>query len=422
MSPIFRGDLMLSCLLSITVLFPALTAAADWTKFRGPTGQGYAEASGLPTHWSDTENVTWKRPLPGEGWSSPVVHQGVVYVTAAVPVADNDEGDFSLRLLAMRADSGRHVFDVEIFAQSGADSPKIHPKNSHASPTPIVAGGRIYVHFGHQGTACLDLAGKKIWENRDLKYPPFHGGGGSLVLVDGRLIFSCDGERDPFVAALDSSTGNVLWRVTRETDASNKFSFSTPLVVEVDGQTQVISPGSNAVCAYDPKTGNEIWRVTYKGYSVVPTPVFGHGLLFIVTGHDKSSVMAIRLGGQGDVTDTHVVWTVTRSAPHTPSLLLVGDELYMISDRGIGSCLDAKTGQPHWQQRIGGAFSASPLFADGKIFLQNEEGVGYVLKAGKRFQQIGKNDLKERTLASYAVADNALFIRSDRHLYRIESR
>jgi len=339
------------------------------------------------------------------------------YLTTAVRSEAGSK--LSLRALGLDAASGKPRWDSEVFGSD--ESVAIHKKNSHASPTPIVEGDQLYVHFGHQGAACLDVNGKIIWRNSSLNYPPVHGNGGSPILADEALIFSCDGGRDPFVVALNKANGQVLWKIERRTDASKKFSFSTPLLITVNGQKQIISPGSNAVCAYDPKDGREIWRVRYDGYSVIPRPVYGHGLLFIGTGFDRPTVMAIRPDGRGDVTKTHVAWTVTRGAPKTPSLLLVGEELYMVADNGIASCLDARTGRSHWEERIGGDCSASPFYADGKIYTQNESGTETVLAAGKTFQKLAENALEERTLASCAVGDGAIFIRTETSLYRIQS-
>lgn len=423
----------LGCVLCwlLTVVLLAMAAgwsdAADWTEFRGPAANGHADATGLPLSWNEGENIAWKQSVAGEGWSSPVLARGVIYLTASVPVEGSAAGDRTLRLLSFDAATGNPRLDIEVFKQDGATAPKIHGKNSHASPTPIVAGDRIHVHFGHQGTACLDTQGKLVWQNRTLAYKPVHGNGGSPVLVDGRLIFSCDGASDPFVVALDANSGEVLWKTARESDATRKFSFSTPLVLEEAGRKQIVSPGSNAVCAFDAETGAEIWRVRYDGYSVIPQPIFGHGLIFLSTGYDSPSLLAIRAGGQGDVTDTHVAWKLEKGAPHTPSLLLIGEELYMVSDRGIATCVDAQTGQVHWQERIGGAFSASPVFADGRIYLQDEDGVGHVLAPGKTFQLLATSELKDaasgekaRTLASYAIGENAIFLRAAGFLCRIQ--
>jgi outer membrane protein assembly factor BamB len=347
-----------------------------------------------------------------------------LYLTTAVPTVENDaKAPLSLRTICVDAVTGKVVWNVEVFQQD-AEAPAIHSKNSHASPTPLVADGRVYVHFGHQGAACLDLAGNIVWKDAAHRYEPVHGNGGSPVLVDGLLIFSCDGADDPFVVALDAKSGDEKWRFTRTSDSNNKFAFSTPTVIEVNGQQQVISPGAGVVNALDPKTGREIWHVLYgDGYSVIPKPVFGHGLLFVATGYNTPNVMAIRPeGAAGDATAKHVVWTIKKAAPHTPSLLLVGNELYMVSDKGIATCVDALTGREIWQERIGGAFSASPLFADGKIYLQSEEGPALVLQPGTKFTKLADAGFKERTLASYAVGDSALFIRTEKNLYRVQQR
>jgi len=406
------------------VSFVVSVGGADWPQFRGPAGDGHAEAKNLPTTWNETTNVAWKAEIPGKGWSSPSLFKNRLYLTTAVPIeAAGVDSPQSLQALCVDAGTGRIVWSAEVFRQSEAQS--IHSKNSHASPTPLVSGDRVYVHFGPDGTACLDLAGNIIWKNQLHKYDPVHGNGGSPILVDGLLVFSCDGADDPYVVALDAKSGTEKWRFNRVSDADNKFSFSTPTILEVDGRQQLITAGSGVVNALDPATGRELWRVLYgDGYSVIPKPVFGNGLLFIATGYNSPTIMAIRpAGAKGDVTDTHVEWTVKKAAPHTPSLLLVGDELYMVTDKtGILTCLDARTGRENWNQRIGGNYSASPLFADGKIYVQSEEGPAIVIKPGTKFNKLDDAGFKERTLASYAVSDNALFIRTDKHLYRVQQK
>jgi len=410
--------LAFASLSSSLLLISSLHAAQDWPEFRGPTGQGHAAATKLPLEWSSTQNVAWKQPIPGRGWSSPSLSGGRLYLTAA----GGEGGKMSLRALCLDEPTGKILWDVELFGQEASAAARIHNKNSHASPTPIVAEGRVYVHFGHQGTACLDLAGKVIWKNTELAYSPVHGNGGSPILVGDRLVFSCDGGNDPFIVALDKATGKVSWKTPRATTAKKTFSFSTPLLITVKGKQQIISPGSGAVFAYDPQTGKEIWRARYvEGYSVIPRPVLGHGMIFIGTGYDTPVVMAVRVDGTGDVTDTHVAWTLKKGAPNTPSFLLVGAELYMVSDGGIASCVDAKTGAVHWQERVGGNYSASPIYASGRIYFQNEEGIGVVVKAGKEFQKLSSNDLGERTLASYAVAEDAFYIRTEQHLYKVKA-
>jgi outer membrane protein assembly factor BamB len=223
------------------------------------------------------------------------------------------------------------------------------------------------------------------------------------------------------VIALNAATGKTVWKTDRKCEAFKKFSFSTPLLITVNEQKQIVSPASDAVTAYD-LDGKELWRAKYEGYSVIPRPVSGHGMVFFSTGYDRPSVIAVRVNGKGDVTDSHVAWTLTKGAPHAPSPLLVGDELYLVSDAGIASCLDARSGMVHWQERVTGNFSASPFYADGKIYLQSEDGVTTVLKAGKTFERLAENELNERTFASYAVADGAIYLRTETQLYRIQAK
>ena len=399
----------------------ASASSVDWPQFRGPTGQGIAGGKKMPLHWncradgSCSRNVVWKQSIPGSGWSSPIVVAGRVYLTTAVSAGPG----LSLRAICLNADDGTILWNEEVFAKDKASS-QIHSKNSEASPTPLLEGDRLYLHFGHHGTACLDLSGKVLWRNSSLTYPPVHGNGGSPVIAGNALIFSADGASDPFVVALNKANGEVFWKVPRQSDASKKFSFSTPLVIQVKGKTQVVTAGSNVISGLDPESGAEIWRVRYDGYSVVPRPVYGQGLIFMSTGFDHPQVLAIRPDGAGDVTSTHVQWSSKRGAPNTPSLLLVGTELYLASDNGVVSCLDAKTGKVHWDERIAGRCSASPVYADGKIYIQTEEGVGVVLRAGQTFQKLAENDLQERTLASCAMTPGAIYIRGQTHLFKIQ--
>jgi outer membrane protein assembly factor BamB len=409
----------LACLSTLLVSPITVGAADDWPQFRGPTGEGHARAKNLPLEWGKDKNVAWMTPIPGLGWSSPVVVKDRVYLTTAVP--GGQAGDQSLDALCLDAKSGDIVWHKQVFRQDGKKAPGINGKNSHASPTPLVHDGKLYVHFGHQGTACLDLDGRILWQNTELKYNPVHGNGGTPIVVEDKLIFSCDGGDVAFVAALDRTIGKVLWRTPRGLESKKPFSFSTPLLIAVNNKPQVVSPGTDAVMGYDPATGREIWRVTYDGYSVIPRPVHGHGMIYMCTGYDSPTLKAIRPDGAGDVTKSHVAWTLRQNAPHTPSPLLVGDELYIVSDGGIASCIDAKTGKVHWKQRIGTAFSASPMAADGRVYFQSEDGVGIVVKAGKSFAELARNELKEKTYASYAAVDGALFIRTEKRLYRFQS-
>ena len=397
-----------------------LLSAADWPEFRGPTGQGISTATGLPIEWSATQNVAWKVSVPGTGWSSPSISGGQIFLTTGVT---NASGGVALRALAFDVTTGRALWDTEIFSATEASVQPVHTKNSPASPTPLVEGDRVYVHFGHHGTACLDRAGKILWRNRTLGYEPVHGNGGSPALVGGLLVFNADGAKEPFVVALDKATGAIAWKTPRTAKVKQNFSFCTPLVITVNGRTQIITPGSGAVTALDPQDGRELWHVNYgHGYSVVPRPVFAHGLLFIGTGYNRADLLAIRADGSGDVTDTHIVWRTTKGAPLTPSVVVVGDEVYVVADSGVASCFDAKTGTLHWQERLDGNYSASPIAVGELIYFLSEEGVGTVVRAARTFEKIATNKIGERTLASYAVADGALFLRSAAHLYRIGAK
>ena len=401
-------------------LFASSTLSAkEWPQFRGPAGDGISDAINVPIEWSATEHVAWKQPIPGVGWSSPVLSKGKLYLTTAV---EHDKDPVSLRTLCIDERDGKILWDIEVLKPAASVAEQKHTKNSVASPTPIVDGDRIYVHFGHMGTAALDLDGKGLWRQTDLTYRPQHGNGGSPVLADGALVFSCDGLKDPFVAAIEASSGDIRWRTPRNTNAKKTFSFSTPTVITVDGVRQIVSPGSGFVGAYDPKDGREIWRVRYgEGYSVVPCPVFTHGLLFVASGYERPVLSAIDpKGAQGDVTEKNIVWSHEKGAPLTPSVLVVGDELYFVSDNGVATCLDAESGKVNWTKRLGGDFSASPVLAEGRIYFQNEAGVTTVVKADKTFESLATNDLGERTLASPAVTDNAIFLRTESNLWRIE--
>lgn len=396
--------------------------ADDWVEFRGPTGQGLATATGLPVRWSATENVAWRAELPGKAWSSPILLKGRVYMTTAVPLDSRNDAPQSLRAICLDAAGGDLLWNVEVFRQPAGVT--IHGKNSHASATPVTDGRRLFVHFGTHGTAALELDGNILWKNQDLKYDPRHGSGGSPVLVDGLLVVSCDGLDVQFVTALDQETGRIRWKTPRNTNTDKGFSFCTPLVIDVAGRQQLVSSGSDAVFAYDPHDGSELWKVAFPGgFSVVPRPVYGNGLLFVCTGYNTPSLLAIRPEGAiGDVTETHVAWRSKKSIPNNPSPLLIDNALYLITDNGVATCLDAMTGRQRWQNRIGGDFSASPVFADGKIYLQSEEGEGVVLKANPdAYEELARNALEERTLASYAIAERALYVRSDRALVCIQS-
>jgi outer membrane protein assembly factor BamB len=414
---------MCRCLLVLLcVVCVSETQAADWPQFRGPGGQGHSDATNLPLTWSETENITWKVPVAGLGWSSPAIQGDQIWITSAV-----DDGK-TLHAIALDRATGKSLHDVTIFEL--AEPGPVHSKNSHASPTPLIEGDRVYVHYGAHGTACLKTDGTVVWKTQDLKHDHRHGPGGSPVIFEDLLILNCDGSDIQFVVALDKNTGEIRWKKKREhigedrlTGKSNvPMSYTTPLLTEINGTIQLLSSGADSIVSYNPRNGEEYWWFRYDGYSNVPRPVVGKGLVFISSGYDQPEFYAVKVDGTGDVTESHLGWNMKKAAPLNPSPLLVGDELYLISDNGIATCLDAVSGTKHWQERIGGNFSASPTLADGKIYLLDEDGKTTVLAPGKKYEVLATNTLEGRTLATPAMVDHSVFLRTDTHLYRLEKK
>lgn len=401
-----RGLALILC--SLSVLAVGLRAQ-DWPQFRGPSGQGVSEARGLPLEWSESKNIAWKVPVPGSGWSSPVVGGGRVWLTTYV-----DKGA-SIRALAFDVESGKEVVNVEVFKFRGGDP--INPKNSRATPTPVLDGDRVFVHFGAEGTAALDRDGKVLWKAH-FPYSSQHGSGASPIVVGDLLIVSGDGPDAAFLIGLDKATGKTKWKTWKRQPWDQ--AYSTPLLIRVAESDQIVSVGAHHTGAYDPQNGKEIWRVAYpNGFSNVPRPVYGAGLVFITTGFQQPSLLAVRPDGKGDVTRSHVAWKFSRGVPLTPSPLLVGNELYMVNDAGIAICLDARTGAALWAQRLSGPHSASPVFADGRIYFLSEEGVTTVVAPGGEFRALATNELDGLTYASMAVSAGSFFIRTDKYLYRV---
>lgn len=385
----------------------------EWPQFRGPNSDAHAVGPATPLVWSDTENVVWKTSIPGLGWSSPVVVEGRVFLTTAVPQGEG----LSLRAMALDAATGTLLWDREVRALE--KTPAVHAKNSHASPTPLVRDGAVYVHFGAQGMARLSAAdGELQWTCFELTYPPVHGCGGSPVLHDGKLVVVCDGSSNPFVAAVDAATGKVAWKTPRGVTAKISHSFVTPTVALVEGKAQVMAPGPDHFAAYDLESGAELWRVLAPGWSVVPQPTLAHGMVIYNHDYDHPELIAIKLGGHGDVTDSHVAWRIKQGAPSTPSPLLVGDELYFVSDQGIASCVDVQTGEGHWMERMRGKYSASPVYANERVLFMNEDGLATWVKAGTEFEVLGTNQLPGRTFATPAFLDGAMYLRTDEFLYK----
>jgi outer membrane protein assembly factor BamB len=416
-------------------------ASADdrWPQFRGPTGDGQAEASELPLTWSEDSNIKWKRPIHGRAWSSPVVWDDQIWLTTAT-----EDGTQLFAICVDRA-TGRVVHDLKLF---DVETPQFaHKFNSYASPTPVIEKGRVYVTFGSPGTACLDVkSGRVLWQRRDLECNHFRGAGSSPILYRGLLLMNFDGSDHQFMIALDKKTGRTVWRAERSIDFKDlgpdgkpdadgdwRKAFSTPQVIRVGFRRQLISQGAKAIYAYEPRTGKELWRVEERtGHSAGDRPVWGDGLIFLTTGWSRGQVLAIRPGrGGGEVIDANdpdswqdtkvqVRWKRKRSVPRKPSLQWVDGLLISIDDGGIATCLEAATGDELWSERVRGNYSASPLVAGGRVYFFSEEGKTTVIEAGRQFKVLAENELPDGFMASAAVAGKALFLRTKKSLYRIE--
>lgn len=398
----------------LELLLICAIGAGDWPQFRGPNSDAHVVGMTTPLEWSETKNVVWKTEIPGLGWSSPVIVDGRLYLTTAVPAGEG----LSLRAMAFDAGSGKIVWDREI--RSVPKAPPIHVKNSHASPTPIVHEGFVYVHFGNQGMARLKAADGQIdWTCFEIDYNPVHGCGGTPVLCEGKLVVACDGSKNPYVIAVDASNGKIAWKTPRSVEARISHSFGTGTVAQVNGKSQILIPGPGMLGAYDAASGKELWKVVAPGWSIVPQPALGHGMVYYNHDYDNPEIMAVRLGGDGDVTDKNVAWRMKGGAPSTPSPLLIDDELYFVSDKGVATCVDAKTGHRHWTGRLGGNFSASPVYVNERILFFNEDGGATWIKPGKDFVVLGECAVPGRTFATPAFSQNAMFLRTDAALYKI---
>ncbi len=392
-------------------------SAEPWPQFRGPNGQGHVTAN-IPVAWSD-KSAAWNVAIPGKGWSSPVIAEGKVWMTTAVPTQD---GGATLRAVAVDEQTGEMLHDIELFAVAKAAA--LHARNSLASPSPIVDKGRFYAHFGGDGVACVDtLSGKIVWKNDSLKVDYESGPASSPVLYKNYLIIPCDGADFQYAVALDTSTGDIAWKTDRpaaaKKDVSSRRAFATPLVISANGQDQVVMPGSHCVYSYDPATGIELWRVNYGGFSNVPRPVFAHGLVYVNTGFAPPELIAIRPDGKGDVTKTHVAWRVRKNVPNIPSPIVVGDNLFMVSDQGTASCIDAKTGAAKWTERLDGKFSASLLAKGNTIYAFGDDGKTVLFEAADTFKELGRNELTGHVQATPAASGGFLFIRTDHKLAKL---
>lgn len=425
--------IIVAAILLLSGIVPIESEAAEvlaWPAFRGGEGNGIAPNDCTPpVAWSETENIAWKTPIPHAGHSSPVIAEGKVWLTTAT-----EEGD-DYYAIAVDQASGKIVGNEHLF-HCDDPAPLGNAVNGYASPSVAAEPGRVYVHFGRYGTACLDAETHDvIWKREDIKCRHYRGPGSSPVLFENLLVLTFDGVDTRFVMALDKNTGDTVWKTERTTvfndyddqgelimEGDRRKAFSTPLVVDVNGRAVLVSPASSAAYGYDARTGEAIWNMAITGHTTSTSPVYGHGLVYFSTGYGGTELLAVKPDGEGDVTDSKVAWRhQSEQMPNMPSPLLVDDLLYTISNKSDVFCFDAKTGEVIWEERIGGNFMASPVYAAGKIYVTSSQGKTVVIKHGRTFEELAENRLEEGTLATPAFAGDAMFLRTETQLYRIES-
>lgn len=411
-----------------------LQAANEWPQFRGPTGDGHAVTKNLPLTWYETDNIRWKTPIHDKGWSSPVVWGDQIWLTTVKEKYADDAPKENtqkkipkpdwIEMYAVCVDktTGKLVRDIMLHKEEKADY--CHSYNSYATPTPVVEDGRVYCHFGSHGTFCVDTkTGQKIWERLDLKCDHWRGPGSSPIVHGNLLFLTFDGYDLQYVTALNKMDGKSVWKKDRKikygsTNPDLYKAYSTPSILEVNGKEQLISPSAECTIAYDPKTGAEAWRIHHGGMNAACKPVFGHDMIFLSSGHTQN-ILAVKQGKTGMLAPEDIVWRTPKAGPSRPSFLLIGDLLFTVSDNGVASCVDAKTGKQHYQERLDGKFCASPTLAEGRIYLFDEDGKGQVIAAGKEFNVLAQNKLDAGCMATPAFVDDAIYVRTKTHLYCI---
>ena len=401
----------------ILVAVPAF-AGGSWPAFRGANGVGVAPEAILPIHFDETTNVVWKTKIPGWGHSSPVVWGDQVWMTTA------SEDGLRMSAVCVDASSGEIIHELLLFENESVN-PNHHPANSYASCTPVIEEGRVYCHFGHYGTACLDTAtGRVIWKRRDIEVDEFRGPGSSPILFENLLLVLCDGVDRQFVLALNQETGKTVWRTKRTIDYGTdngdlKKGYGTPAIFEIDGRPQLVAPSAVATIAYDPRTGEELWRVRHEGMNASSRPLFASGLVLIAAGKDDTSLVAVS-PRQGDLTENGIIWQSGKAIARRSSPLIVGELLFMVTDRGVATCRDAATGKIHWMERLDGEYWASPVSDGERVYCFSKQGDAPVFSAKVTFEQLARNSFEEGFHATPAIADHAMYVRSRHHLYRIQ--
>jgi len=385
--------------------------AKYWPRWRGPSGQGLATGKGYVDKWSDTENVKWKTKLETTGNGSPIVWANRIFITTGSSTGD------SRGVAAFDRATGKKLW--ETFAPDTNKQP-VNLKNGHASSTPTTDGKLVYAYLGPKGVMAVDFAGKMAWHAPVGPMMAPHGPGGSPLLYKDRLIVFQDHQKGGFIAAFDAKTGARRWWTNR----TETTGWSTPIAIRAGGRDEIVVSSFRAMYAYNPDNGEVLWKVTHPNPEVIPTPVVGHGLVLTSVGR-PGPILAVRPGGSGDVTATHVAWQAPKGAPFVPSPLLYGDEVYMLNDQAsILTAYEAASGKVLWQGRLGevvqSGFSASPVIADGKLFFTNEGGETFVVKPGKTFELLHVNNVNEPVLASPAMVDGTWYFRTPFHLMAVD--
>jgi outer membrane protein assembly factor BamB len=422
MGPNVRGKAWFTGLFLASILLTGIVRSEDWPWFRGPGRQGISQEKEVPTQWSPTSNILWKTPIPGEGWSSPILFEDRVFVTTAL------EDGSSLHMLCLDRRSGKVVWDKEIIRQKAGHR---QPNNSYATPTPATDGTRVYVPACDGRVLAVSMDGEIQWTNSDFNYYySEHGLAVSPVLYEDLVIVPFDWSSPPpdtkigwqvpwdkaVILAVDKNTGKTRWKGSR---GSSRIAHVTPQIAKVDGQDQLVSGAGNVIQGHDLKTGELLWTVDSPGEGVVPSIVIGEGLVFTASGFGESRVCAVRLGGHGNVTKTHTVWESKDDVPKMSSMLYASSRLYLATETGVAKCFKAATGEVLWRERLGPKFSASPVWADGRIYFLAENGKMTVVEDGPAFKVVAQNDLGEKCCASPAISQGNLFIRTEKALYCI---
>lgn len=416
------------------VLILAIPAWANWPQFRGPDNDGIApplengEPRGLPIDFNEEKNVVWKVPVPYEGFSTPVIWDNQIWLTAAT------EDGRRMFVYCYDKEKGETLYENEIFTNP-TPRPLGNDVNTYASCSAVAEEGRVYVHFGSYGTAAIDTnTFETLWTQRDLPCNHYRGPASSPVIFEDLLILTFDGADLQYQAALNKDSGEVVWKTDRTTNWQDldvngepkregdfRKAFSTPLIVEHNDKPMMFISGSYGAFAYDPRTGEELWKVDHDSYSNACMALYGHGYAYLISGRGRPSIMAVRPDGEGNVTDTHIDWSYTRGVPSMPSGLLIDDLIYFIHNNGVITCLDAKTGEEQWKTRLeGNQYYASLIYADGHIYAFAMDALVSVIKPGREFNLVNECELEEGFMASAAVDGSALYLRTVTHLYRIE--